>query len=213
MLRPSDQEYKLTRKIKLGEAALEEKFESLAIWINKKYKVNILNILSDTINSGTTRLQLIFEHQKDVDIFLLKNRFSQSSRKEKSIVKKYQDLFQDQILSPILVLFYAFEPLARVEAVANIPLKIKNAFKERYKDHLWEIVFFGEYVTFFFFTIQDLKKAEEQKQTAVIKEAYYALLKPYDRFGYFTLENFNAIFDSKENFDKNYDSNWRWYYS
>ena len=92
-------------------------------------------------------------------------------------------------------------------------MKSKNAFKEKHKDKLWEVSIFGEYVTFFFFTNQELKKAEQQQQTLIIKEEYYSLLKPFDKFNYFTLENFHAIFDSKENFDKNFQSNWRWYYS
>jgi hypothetical protein len=213
MLRPSDPEYKLTRKIKLGKLTIDEKFMAFAIWINKKYNVEILNIITDTLNGETTRLQLIFEHQKDADTFLLKNRVSPSLRKGKFIAKKYQDLFQDEALESTLVLFYAFEPLAREEAVTSIPLKERDAFKERHSGSLWKVVAFGQYVTFFFYTNEELKKAEQQKQTIAIKEEYYSLVKPFDKFGYFTLENFNAIFDSKENFDQNYDSNWRWYYS
>lgn len=213
MLRPSDQEYQLTRKIKLGKITIDEKFIPLASWINKKYNLEILNIITDKLNGDTTRLQLIFEHQKDVDIFLLKNRVSPSARKGNAIGKKYQDLFQDGALNSILVLFYAFEPLAREEAVTNIPIKVRNAFKERHSESLWEVVVFGEHVTFFFFTNEELNKAEQQKQTIVIKAEYYALLKPFDKFGYITLDNFKVIFDSKENFDNNYNSNWRWYYS
>lgn len=213
MLRPSDQEYQLTRKIRLGKLALDEKLIPMAIWINQKYNVEILNIITDIINGDTIRLQLIFERQKDVNPFLLKNGLSQSSRKGKIIAKKYQELFLDEALKSILVLFYAFEPLAREEAVTSIPIKMRNAFKERHHERLWEVAVFGQYVTFFFFTTEALKKAEEQQQTVIIKNEYYALLKPFDKFNYFTLENFNAIFDSKENFDKNYDGNWRWYYS
>ncbi len=160
-----------------------------------------------------SRLQLIFEHQKDVDKFLLKDKFSKSSRKAKTIAKKYHDLVQDIALDSILVLFYAFEPLAREEAITSIPLKMRNSFKDRYKESLWEVAVFGEYVTFFFFSNDQLKNAQQGTVTSSIKEEFYTLLKPYDRFNYLKLENFNAIFDSKENFDQNYDSNWRWYYS
>ncbi|EDM34809.1 hypothetical protein PBAL39_02895 [Pedobacter sp. BAL39] len=212
MLRSSDQEYKITRQIKLGKLVMDERFMPLADWINKKYHVELLNVITDTINDGTTRVQLIFEHQKAVDVFLLKNQLSQSSRKEKTIIKKYNELYRDDTEGSIFILFYAFEPLAREEAVGNIPVKTKDAFKVRYNELLWEVAIFGEHVTFFFFSNQALKKAELEKQTIAIKEAYYALLKPYDTFDYFSFENFHAIFDSKENFDRNYDSNWRSYY-
>lgn len=213
MLKPSDQEYQITKKIKLGKSAIDEKFAPFVDWINAKYNVEILNILSDTIDSNTTRLKLIFERQNDVDVFLLKNKFSQSSRKERSIINQYKHLFKVEDMDSILILFYAFEPLAREEAVTSMPLKVKNTFKEKHKADLWEVAVFGEYVTFFFFTHEDLKKAEQKKQTAIIKQEYYNLLKPYDEFNYFNPANFNAVFDSKENFDQHYDSNWRWYYS
>lgn len=213
MLRPSDQEYILTRKIKMGKLAMDAKFLPFAKWINEAYKVEILNIITDTINGGTIRLQLIFEFQKDVDTFLLKNRFSQSSRKAKVIEKKYNDLFDIDPKSSMLVLFYAFEPLAKQEVVTSIPLTITNSFKDRYQENLWEVVGFGQHVTFFFFSNEALQKAQETQDTSRIKEDYFLLLKPFDKFDYFSLENFHAIFDSKENFDQNYDSNWRWYYS
>lgn len=213
MLKPSDQEYQITKKIKIGKSAIDEKFTSFSDWINAKYNVEMLNIVADRINVDTTRLQLIFERQKDVDVFLLKNRFTQSSRKVKPIINQYKHLFKDEGIDSILILFYAFEPLAREEAVTSMPLKVRNAFKEKHKEDVWEVAVFGEHVTFFFFTNEDLKKAKQEKQTVLIKQEYYNLLKPYDQFNYFNFENFNAVFDSKENFDQHYDSNWRWYYS
>jgi len=213
MLRPSDQEYKISKKIKLAEACIDDTFKPLANWIDAKFHVKVLNIVTDTINGGTLRLQLIFEHQKDADKFLLKDKFSQSSRKGKTIAKKYHELFKNASVDSILVLIYAFEPLAREEAVTSMPAKIRDSFKDRYKDMLWEIAVFGEYVTFFFFSNEQLKNAQQHGTTSSIKEEFYALLKPYDRLNYLRLENFTAIFDSKENFDQNYDSNWRWYYS
>jgi len=212
MLRSSDQEYQITRQIKLGKSVMDERFMPFAEWINNKYHVELLNVITDTIDNGTIRLKLIFEHQKAVEVFLLKNQLSQSSRKGKTILKKYHELYPGDAEDSSFVLFYAFEPLAREEAVIKIPLKTKNAFKAKYNQLLWEIAVFGEHVTFFFFTNEALKKAELEKQTIAIKEAYYALLKPYDTFDYFSFENFHAVFDSKENFDRNYDSNWRSYY-
>jgi len=54
MLRPSDPEYKLTRKIKLGRLAIGEKFMTFAIWINKKYNVEILKHGQITSNTTST---------------------------------------------------------------------------------------------------------------------------------------------------------------
>ena len=213
MLRPSDQEYKQTRLIKLGKATIDEKFNDFAEWIKEKYAVQILNIYTDVINDDTLRLQLIFEHEADLNKFFLKDRFTSSKYVVKAIDKKYRELFQIIPSQPILVLFYAFEPLAKEEVNTSIPLKTIILLKEKYKDILWEIARFGQHVTFFFYTKAQLEDAQRDGLTAKLKQAYFEILKKDNELNYFTLTNLNAIFDSKENFDKNYDSNWRAYYN
>jgi len=213
MLRPSDQEYKITRLIKLGKNMMDEKFNGFAEWIHQKYLVQILNIYTDTLDNGTLRLQLIFEHETDLSIFFLKDRFTSSKRIANTIEKKYKETFQIENLQPILVLFYAFEPLAKEEANNKISLTTITSIEEKYKNVLWKIARFGEHVTFFFYTNTESKKAKHSGLTAQLKQEYFDILKHFDEFDYFTLCNFNAVFDSKENFDKNYNGNWRAYYS
>ena len=213
MGRPSDQEYKITRLIKLGKNMMDEKFNGFAEWIHQKYLVQILNIYTDTLDNGTLRLQLIFEHETDLSIFFLKDRFTSSKRMVNAIEKKYKETFQLAYLKPILVLFYAFEPLAKEEANTKISLKTITSIEEKYKNVLWKIARFGEHVTFFLNTNVQLKKAKQSGLTVQLKQEYLEVLKHYDEFNYFTLSNFNAVFDSKENFDKNYNGNWRAYYN
>jgi hypothetical protein len=42
-------------------------------------------------------------------------------------------------------------------------------------------------------------------------ELWYAMVKPYDEFGYISREDVEIVVDSKQNFDENYESNWRYY--
>lgn len=213
MLRPSDQDYKTTRLIKLGKKTMDEKFNAFADWINKKYLVQILNIYLDTLDNGRLRLQLIFEHETDLNIFFLKDPFTSSKRIVNIIEKKYKETFYLTNSQPVLVLFYAFEPLAKEEANTKISLKTITSIEENYKNVLWKIARFGEHVTFFFYTNTQLKKAKQSGLTVQLKQEYLEVLKHCDEFNYFTLSNFNAVFDSKENFDKNYNGNWRAYYN
>ena len=94
MLNTRDQEYIDTKKIKSGHLALDEKFAPFASWINLMYKVEILNIVTDYINDDTLRLQLIFEHQKDVEIFRPVSSFTNSVRKEKAIKRNIMSFFR-----------------------------------------------------------------------------------------------------------------------
>lgn len=213
MLRHSDQEYKQTRLIKLSRATMDAKFIAFAEWVNKKYAVQVLNIYTDIINDDTLRLQLIFEYETDLNKFFLKDRFTTSRYIVKAIDKKYKKLFQIMDPQPILILFYAFEPLAKEEANTSIPLKKITSLKEKYKNTVWEIARFGQHVTFFFYTKTQLKDAQRDGLTLNLKQAYFEILRKNDELNYFTLANLNAIFDSKENFDKNYNGNWRAYYS
>ena len=213
MLRPSDQEYKITRLIKLGKNNMDEKFKAFADWINRKYLVRILNVYTDALDNGKLRLQLIFEHEADLSIFFLKDRFTSLKWIANTIEKKYKEVFHIANIQSVLVLFYAFEPLAKQEANTKISLATTTSIEEKYKIVLWKIARFGEHVTFFFYTNSQLKKAKQSGLTVQLKQEYFEILKHFDEFDYFTLSNFNAVFDSKDNFDKNYNGNWRAYYN
>lgn len=213
MLRITDPEYKNTRLIKLNRQKMDRKFDPFAQWINQKYAVEILNIYTDTLDEHTLRLQLIFEFDSDRSKFFLKDRFTSSIRMKNEISKKYEELVHPLFGQNILVLFYAFESLAKEEANTKIPPKTIQALKENHKDLIWEISRFGEHTSFFFHTQSQLNHARKSEKANEIKEEYFEQLKHFDEFNYFTLANFNAVFDSKESFDKNYNGSWRAYYS
>ena len=42
-------------------------------------------------------------------------------------------------------------------------------------------------------------------------DKYFDLLDQYNEFAYFKREHFSVYLDSKENFDKNYESNYYYY--
>jgi hypothetical protein len=212
MLRSSDKEFSLTRLIKLRKRKEAAANTPLIQWIFKKYNLRPLTIFTDTLDESTLRLQLIFEFKREAGFFSLKRTFGFSPQKQLAIAKKYQELKVDKSNKHILVLFYAFEPLAKEQANNKVPQKFLSALKEKHRDELWEIVKFGEHTTFFFYTDEQLKKAKSNNQVLSIKKEYYRTLKKFDEFGYFQLKTFNALFDSKENFDTHYNSNWRAYY-
>jgi hypothetical protein len=212
MLRPSDKEFLLTRLIKLGKRKEVDAHIPLMQWVFKKYHQKPLAIFTDSLNETTIRLQIIFESKKEVNFFSLKRTFGFSPQKQSSIAKKYHELMSEEVEKDILVLFSAFEPLAKERANDKLPQKFISALKEKHKDELWEIVKYGEHTTFFFYTDAQLRKAKSNNKALSIKKEYYQKLKKFDEFDYFQPETFHAVFDSKENFDAHYNSNWRAYY-
>ena len=63
-----------------------------------------------------------------------------------------------------------------------------------------------------FYTDDHIRIYEALGCKASYSRLYYEILKPNDEFGYLTLANFSASFDSKQNFDTNYKGNWFFYY-
>lgn len=77
---------------------------------------------------------------------------------------------------------------------------------------LWVISRCFGHVTFMFYTDAQVAKYEANGLKEVYARKYLAILKPNDEFGYLSADDFAVSFDSKQNFDDNYNSNWYWYY-
>lgn len=215
MITPSDNSYKQTKLIKLGKATINEDFADLARWIDHTYGVQTMNIVYDTIDDGQRpRLEIIFEFHADVIKFT--SGFSYDPEKQKAIAKE----FVSRIKSPekyktenVLVIFDAFAPMAIVESYQRIPeSQIQILRHQLNMKDLWEISRFFSSATFFFFTDQQVEENNKNGMKEIIADKYFELLKAQDRFDYIKREQFSVSLDSKENFDKNYQSNWYYYY-
>ena len=77
--------------------------------------------------------------------------------------------------------------------------------------NIWEIYREFETTTFFFYTDKQLEQYLTDGTTEFLKKKYLDLLKKYDEFGYFNESIDFLNFDSKENFDQTYQSNWFYY--
>ena len=87
---------------------------------------------------------------------------------------------------------------------------IKTYKKENNK--IWEIHMNSNYITVFFETESQIQEYSKTVIFDKMKTEYYEIIKEIDEFRLFKIENLSLSFDSKENFDKNYESNWYYYY-
>lgn len=229
MISPSDKDYKDTKLVKQGKKVLSFPAYQISEWINNKYNVNILNVFFDTIHDNLPRMNIIFEFQKDVEKFKtwngnvnfdIKNNVAIRFREilENSIpntryLKKAKLLkFRRFISGELLVIFTAFEPIATIEANMNIPEKEIQKFQSKlHINDLWKIYRFRSQITFFFYTELQARENEANGTADHLFDEYFTLLKKYDEFNYIRRHNLNIFFDSKENFDNNYQSNWYFY--
>ena len=235
MISPSDKEYRQTKQIMLGKETLNPEFKPLAVFIDKTFGVRTINIVYDTIDKGTRpRIGIYFEHYHEKQSFNENNgHVNFDSKKQKLIADKFKQSINEQGLNKkkglfnfwaksekskyqtdkIFVYFSAFEPIARNEANQSITQdQITQLKTELNCKDLWEISKCFSGTTFFLYTDEQVKSYENSETKKNWTDKYFDILETYNEFGYFKREKFNILFDSKENFDKNYESNWYYYY-
>ncbi len=217
MITPSDREYKATKRIKQGKKDLAAPFDELAQWVADTWKVSVLNVIYDRAKSlHGPRLQIILEYEKHARKFRRGVNFDRE--KQESISEKFLNIISKDDthsfdVDGLFVVFSAFAPLAEEEADGQILEEEVEALKIRIGNpDLWEISRCFGRVVFFFFTDDQVKRYENEGKRDVYAKMYFGLLKPHDEFGYLRERDFGVGFDSKQNFDENYESNWYYYY-
>jgi len=113
----------------------------------------------------------------------------------------------------IWVVFSAFEPIAKAEANQSVPQEIVQDLKRQIDNKdIWDISNNSSRTTFFLYTKKQVEECNKNGVKEEWAEMYFNILTRYDEFGYFKKGLYSIDLDSKENFDKNYQSNWFYYY-
>ncbi len=217
MITSKDREYKATKRIKQGKKRLRSPFDALAQWIQSTWNVTVLNVIYDRANSlHAPRLQVILEHKTHTQKFC--RGASYDKNKQSAIAEKFLEIIEkddklDYDVDGLFVVFSAFAPLAREEADSQISDEEIQSLKARIgNSDIWEISRCFGHVTIFFYTDAQVKRYESEGKKMEYAGIYYEILKPYDEFGYIHKKDFKIAFDSKQNFDENYESSWFYYY-
>jgi hypothetical protein len=127
MIVPSDTDYAATKLVKQGKGTLAPLYKELADWIAAAYPgVTVLNVYRDNVASGELilpRLTIIFEWAAEAQ------RFSSpdgnfDAAKQAAIGAKFTELLgadsKEAHTGRLLVIFTAFEPVARLEAIWSV---------------------------------------------------------------------------------------------
>ena len=234
MIIPSDKEYTQTKSIILGTEKMKPEFVPLAEWIDKTYDVKTINIIYDTLDNKTPRIQICFEYEKEKNKFLTHDISYFDKPKQKEIAEKFTKIIKQQGLSRshssisnifglnkkgiyltdnVFVIYGAFEPIAKLEATYKITQKQTEEFiKSIDNKDIWTISIGFTIPTFFMFTDEKVKEYDKPEIKSMWADKYYDFVKPFDEFNYFKRADIQVYIDSKENFDNNYESNWYYYY-
>lgn len=233
MIVSTDPDYLDTKLVKQGVKRVDPIFQELADWIKQKFDTSVLNIYYDKIDvdKNRPRLSIIFDYYSNVEKFrdqignydeekqnLIANQFRQIL-KSKSIPNRsfFDRLFKKSSTSQfdtdrLLVIFKAFEPIAREEVNHNIPqAEIDKLKQELSSKNVWEIYREFAITTYFFYTDKQIEDYNADGTAQIMTQQYFDILKKYDEFDYIKPNTYFLTFDSKENFDNNFKSNWFWY--
>ena len=215
MYYPRNPLYQSTKRLKQGRKRLRPPFDELAAWLSKTRKVNVLNVAYyRRTKHGVPWLHVVHEHPT--------NKFERSlsspdRRQKKSIVRRFIRIVEsndayDFDVEGLAVMFHAFSPIALAEADEQVSPRQIAAMKKRIGPELWHIQHAFGQVVFFFYTDKQVKKHKAAGKEKICADLYFDVLKPYDEFGYLKRNKCRVRFDSKENFDNNYQGNWYYYY-
>jgi hypothetical protein len=207
-----DTEYKDTKLIKQGRAALEPLFAELAGWVASTWEVTVLNVVYDQVDAPRRfpRLQVIVEHADEQQKFRAGFNFDPS--KQQAVAEKFAELVAQTGSSKhkadrLLVVFSAFAPLAREEADTQISdADIEDLQKRLTDPALWTIHRCFGRVVFMFYT--DAQAHARKARLESYSDQYFELLRQHDEFKYLNRRKFSVESDSKENFDNNYNGSW-----
>lgn len=234
MITPRDKEYKQTKQIKQGKLTIKTEFKPLADWIDKEFGVKTINIIYYTIDKGQKpALNICLEFEKDQGKFRDSTNFNFDSVKTQAIGKRFKTILQEQGIikgkrlfdflqkdydskyktNNIWIVFSAFDSIAKAEANESVPEeKIQELKTSIANKDLWGISRAFSGTTFFLYTEKQVEEYSKNGIKEEWTEKYFNLLKQYDEFHYFKREFYSVYLDSKENFDKNYQGNWFYYY-
>jgi len=213
-----------TKKIREGQATIQKEFLPLAEWIYDTYKVKPLNIVCPLLivkplghgkhkkRGEPSVLEIIFEYKTEAEKFHLKGG-SVDSRKQQSVKNAFYEKVpgEEYANRDIWVTFRDFETEAKQDILESIPVSEIEALEEKHKDkNIWKIAKYL-YISVFVYTEEQRKAAIIDGTEKLLRDELFALVKKYDKFNYFTPENFIFYLDSKEVFDRDFEGNW-WYY-
>ena len=196
---------------------MESPFRELADWVGANYGVRVLNVVYDTIEPGNRpRLSVALETQKDAQKFRVPpGNFN--PKDQKRVKEHFEAILSEQRalrfnVAGLFVIFEAFEPVAILEAHERVTKEEVRRLKARLaKEDLWEIHRCFDQVTFFFYTDAQVKQYKAAGLRDLYSQEYSQLVRPNDEFGYVQKRGVPVRFDSKENFDTKYQSNWFYY--
>jgi hypothetical protein len=210
--------YQQVRAAKKGRAQLPFVLAELQRWISNAYHVRVLYIEYDRIDigphQGRPRLQLFVETTSDLvvlqeDRLTLRPGVVLSIRIAFASILDMAETHEEYDAEDVHVVAEAFSKESVRRAVAKfLDVDRQRCISDVADPRVWDISGFGGSVVVFYATDRMVAEGGKSGLDLRVKQLCFNAIKAYDEFDYFTFEDFDLRFDSKENFDKNFRGSW-----
>lgn len=214
-------QYELLAGIKLGKREMDPLFAALIEWIRHSFGIRVIYFLSEERNQTERHmiLRMFLETMQDVQALAVDAqnghiRFKYSDEildKLKHLVGEYKRE-NEFYLEDIHFIVWNFDDLAKESAYGKAAQEIEEHIKKNYADAPIHYVYTMFSLAVFYHTDEQLHECQRNGISARIKADYYYYLKKHDDFDLFTPDNFECIFDSHENVEKNFQGNYYFYF-
>jgi hypothetical protein len=218
MISPQDALYQETKCLVLQGLPLPWPFADLSAWAALNYRVRVLNAALETMpdNSQVARLTLVLDTEDELNQFTAGGVFLKTAQQRFTeellalLASRSDPRLKDQRL---LVVFTALESIARIEANERVTQRDLDGLQTKlHNPNLWQISRNYDSATFFFQTEAQVKAALNSDLLELYAQEYGHVASAYDDLNYLQRRPLDVYFDSKENFEKNYQGNWCDYY-
>jgi len=218
MTSPQDALYQETKRIRLQGLPIGWPFAELSAWASLQYRLRVFNAALEFMphNPSVARLIVVLDTEDELS-FLTRNDGYLTQVQERFAVY-LQDLLTargDPRLDGkrLLVIFTSLERIARIEANERVTQRDVDRLQAKlHNPALWHISRNYDSVTFFFHTEAQVVAAQNSGLLDLYAQAYAHVVAPYDELSYLRKRGINVYFESKENFEKNYQGSWLHYY-
>ncbi len=214
MLFASYELYCKAKKVKQSGKTLPSTLLSLQNWLSKRYKVGVVYIGYEK-KEDRPHIDIVLETEEDYykiykDYFTLKPNVKRNVTRQLSKLAATSDDSDKYQVKNLTMSFYNFSNGAMHEAVKLFYQNDKNdLLTELTPYNVWDIESATSHrMVFFYLTNEDI----QSEANIHIKQRCYELVKQYDVFDYFTPDNFDLKFDSKQNLDENFKGNTFYYF-
>lgn len=215
MIAPSDEDYKFAKKVVLGRARLAPHMAAMRDWLQDAYPgLRVVSLWSDIVEVfKRPRLTVAVQREEDVARFMSGPNFDKAEQQR--VAARFGEIVREMRLSNkvdtnnLLVVFSAFEPVARSDANWKVTkADLAKLQKELGQPQIWTIYHEWAAAVFFFHTDEQLRLSQGGDLRAMCVAAYNRLASRYDELGILKQRPIDVSFDSRENFERTYESDW-----